>query len=85
MNMLAGSTPRPVKTLQNFSMTATLAMILGSMPFIFMATFVAAHALLDLKMAFHAASAVPTWASCMAMASMFAWTWQESTSFCSAA
>jgi len=55
----------------------------GSMVFIFMATLVVAHGfapvLLVLKMAFHAASAVVSLASCIAMASMFAWTRAEST------
>src|ERR1017187_4023453 len=72
MMMLAGNTPKPASTVQNFCTTATRAMFLDSMAFTLMATFVAAQALLDLKMAFQAASAVVWLASCMAMASMFA-------------
>ena len=47
-------------------------MFFGSMTFTLSATFVDAHALPDLKMAFHAASAVVWLASDIAMASMFA-------------
>ena len=72
MIMLAGNTPKPASTVQNFCKTATRAIFLDSMAFTLIATFVEAHGLLDLKMAFHAASAVVSFASDMAIASMFA-------------
>jgi len=55
------------------------AWFLGSIVFILMATFVAFHALLDLKNGFPGRIGGGLVASCMAMASMFACTRAEST------